>query len=329
MAHIQAEGIHYHEGRSKKNLKIACGGPADDKTTADIERTVGKLEKKYKMTFLNNNWRDEQIKKIEDLAELEASVEKDYGLVSTRSVWTQYCRPLDDPTGQGQEQLILGSLLSGKTQDKSLINVMMALRKLDLFSIRSLSRVCENEREVDKEVKPFLRFLENLFLWCGYNFWTDKPAQIIGFATAVVKYHKSKIPEDARILHSFQGVGRKVLMLMLQDAFEFSKHGIVSDSHVAKGTANLGMLTKKYKDPDKHANKIAEELEEWLPSKYYRQINEVLGGLRQLWRESGEYREKIKEVAKKQGKTDLLGQLVQDLEKERKKPNKVSDGKSK
>ena len=48
----------------------------------------------------------------------------------------------------------------------SQFDVIMAMRKLDLFEVKKLGT------EDKKEHTLLLRKLQNLFLFCGFNYWT-------------------------------------------------------------------------------------------------------------------------------------------------------------
>jgi len=141
--------------------------------------------------------------------------------------------------------------------------------------------------------EEFLSFMETLFLYAGFNFWNVYAARLIGFAVRLKREFNGTIPEDVTTIMSFQGVSRKVIMLLLQDGgFKLPEfHGVVGDSHVRDASRNLGMTEEK-KD---HA--VAIDLEGWMPPSTFRDINEVFAGLRQLWR-SSRNREMILEIAR-------------------------------
>ena len=110
------------------------------------------------------------------------------GIVPPRKDWTWVVRD--------QVQTLLGAIMSAGTLDTKLVSkfetccrvtwsncmrtetqpdipciisqfdVIMAMRKLDLFEVKKLGT------EDKKESKELLRKLQNLFLFCGFNYWT-------------------------------------------------------------------------------------------------------------------------------------------------------------
>lgn len=121
--------------------------------------------------------------------------------------------------------------------------------------------------------------IQNILLFCGYNFWTDRVAYIMGFAKRVKEEHGGVIPCDPLVLKSFYGISDKVLNLILQDGFPDGLAGIVCDSHVAAALKNLAWT--KERTPER----MAVDVQSWLEQKYYKPLNESIAGLRQLWRD--------------------------------------------
>jgi len=140
----------------------------------------------------------------------------------------------------------------------------------------------------------------------GFNYWTGVPANIIGAAKHVMKHFDGKIPDHKAALLTFYGIGRKIMMLVLQDSFDKSKLdrkdiGLVVDTHLQTNFTRL-KVTNKVKADD-----IAKEMEIWLHPSCYRRVNEVFAGLRQLWESKGDAsrteknQETISRIAKKHG----------------------------
>jgi len=175
---------------------------------------------------------------------------------------------------------------------------MMALRKMDLFDIDSLGDGTEET----------LIKVQNVLLYSGYNWWTDGAADIMQFAWGVRHLHRGKMPHDPRMLLQFRGVGRKILMLLLQDAFEDHPNaGIVCDRHVASVAVRLGFCT--YKKAENNEDRIAEQLEQWVPRKQFRRMNEAIAGPRQMWADSDNH-DWMMEVAASMGCVKLLSSVV-------------------
>ena len=102
-----------------------------------------------------------------------------------------------------------------------------------------------------------------------------------------------KIPSDPATLRSFYGIGRKVLMLIYQDAFKdrAPMHGIVCDTHV-HNTANWTKMRSH--------DTAAKDIESWLNPQFCEPINEVTGGPRQLWANRKNH-EQMKEIEEANG----------------------------
>ena len=175
---------------------------------------------------------------------------------------------------------------------------MMALRKMDLFSVDTLSDGLEST----------LIKVQNILLYSGYNWWTDGAADIMQFAWHVRHVCHGRMPQDPRILLQFRGVGRKILMLLLQDAYEAHPDaGIVCDRHVASVVVRLGYCTQTKAAGNE--DKIAEQLEQWVPKEQFRRMNEAIAGPRQMWADSDNH-DWMMEVAASLGCVELLSSVV-------------------
>jgi len=76
-----------------------------------------------------------------------------------------------------------------------------------------------------------------LFLYVGFNCWTGGPTNIIGAAKQLMENFGGNVPDEKSDLLAFYGIGRKIMMLVLQDAlFDKSEEnwidiGLVVDTH--------------------------------------------------------------------------------------------------
>lgn len=193
-------------------------------------------------------------------------------------------------------------LVSPPHSDKVLEKTSYALRKLDLFEIDVLASACP----------LVLRKIQNVCLLCGYNKWTTVPAQIMGFARRLKYEFRGRIPTDAYILCTFLGVNRKVCMLILQDAFfdnrkytlevqaQKVKGGLVCDRHVLAFGKSFG-LTKHHGS----LSMAARDMESWLVPMLWKEFNESVGGIRQLYSDT-ETAKKMEAIAEKLGMLDFL-----------------------
>lgn len=183
--------------------------------------------------------------------------------------------------------------------------VMFAMRKLDMMELDVL---CTQSPET-------LRRVQNVFILCGYNFYTHVPAEIMGFARRVKYEFRGRIPTDAYTLCSFLGISRKICMLILQDAFTDDRKyslelkreplsgGIVCDRHVLAFSVNFGLT--RFRDLDK----AGMDMESWLPRGLWRQFNESVGGIRQLYA-NAENVERMETIAGSLGELSFLKRLV-------------------
>lgn len=152
--------------------------------------------------------------------------------------------------------------------------MIMALKKLDLFD---LDVMADGGPET-------LRKIQNVCRLCGYNFWTHVPAQVMGIARIIKYKYKGHIPRAPEVLITWLGIARKVCMLILQDGFPNERHfrGIVMDRHVFAACKNMGWL-QKFTKAGQDESRAAQLLEASLPTRYFKDLNEVTAGTRQLY----------------------------------------------
>ena len=142
--------------------------------------------------------------------------------------------------------------------------------------------------------KPaILRMLKLVMYILGFN-WHNRCADVMGFMYQVRYTHKMEVPTCPLVLFQMRGIGRKVLCLILQDAFsmdpgtleQLRKHkfcaGITGDSHVANVAISRGWVPIGCTDPDK----IAQLLEAVVDKRYWKGLNKNTAGIRQLRRKS-------------------------------------------
>ena len=220
----------------------------------------------------------------------------------------------DDLPDDLPEQLLLTCILF-LSSDVSLFNGLMALRKMNLLTVNKLA---QKDR---KAARRILIEVQNVLAVTGVNFAMDGAARIMHFAYHVKYVWGGKISENPRELLKLHGVGRKVLMLTLQDAWAVHEFkGIVCDSHVTRAIFNLGLTTVKPPENGEVktvADKVAEELEQWVPQEWYRDVNECLASPRQLWRDRYNYKW-MRTGAKKVGAYEILRLLCQGVTPQKK-----------
>jgi len=131
-----------------------------------------------------------------------------------------------------------------------------------------------------------LAIVQNILLCSGANWWSHGAACMFGLARRCVCEFGENIPTDPKIILSFYNVGRKLMMLLLQDghcchimlvlgrptATECTL-GLVSDTHVARA-AHRWKWTR-FTD----LSQVAQDLESWFPPTLFSRLNETIGGI--------------------------------------------------
>ena len=149
----------------------------------------------------------------------------------------------------------------------------MALRKMDLFSVDTLS---DGTEETLIKVQDVLRY-------AGYNWWSDGAAEIMQIAWNIKNKYNYELPPEPEAWLQYRGVSRKILMLILQDGFyHHPDQGIVCDRHVTNVMLRLGFTSVDPKDKQREV-KIAEQIEQHLHRDKYKLLNEACACPRQLY----------------------------------------------
>lgn len=142
--------------------------------------------------------------------------------------------------------------------------------------------------------KKNLDWIVALANFAGYNLWSGPVPFMVGAAYRIQDEYHGLIPDKPIVLLTFYGIGRKICMLIMQDVHFDYEAGIVNDSHFWDASRNL-VWTK-----ETSVNNIAREMEAWLPKNWWRPINPLFAGLRQLWSVQAN-REAITEVYQRLG----------------------------
>lgn len=203
----------------------------------------------------------------------------------------------------------------GFCSDESLEKTVMALRKFDLLDLDVLA-------SGDPAV---LKKIQSVMLVTGFNLFRMVPAEIMGFAYRVKHHWNGRVPTDPKKLGHVHGIGRKVLMLILQDAFHLPqdlddlklhklKPGIVGDRHVFRVAKEFGWSNKK------HVDMMCRDMESWMEPALYKQLNESIGALRQLYRDT-KHKTAMEEIAAKLGYSGILDKVVAGVTPQNQKYN--------
>jgi endonuclease III len=155
--------------------------------------------------------------------------------------------------------------LSAATDDKSCIDATRNLFKKGLLSPPAMSQA--PLEEIRACIAP-----------AGIQH--KRAVYLQSMAKAIMKDHNGIVPSDYHELNKFQGVGRKSIVLMLNEGFGFF-FGIGTDSHVMRVTLAVGMVTV----PDGMSATpmlVEESLRQWIPKSRFKDVNRICGGFGQL-----------------------------------------------
>ena len=243
---------------------LMCRNETKEKKKKSIKITIFPPPKPTDAWKTERNVRIQWMIKVKAMANMLAQK----GKSGARFHWLNHCRDLF--------QRLCASHLSSATGDKSLINGLMLLRKLDLLELEVLS---DGSWET-------LRRVQNVLLYTGYNFWTTAAAKLMSFCHTLKNTWDSLVPVEASIMSAAEGVGRKILMLMFQDGLN-KPLGIVGDRHVGRvffhwSTRKKYTLAKYVKSKTAVCEEVCRDIESWMPCQHWRDMNEVIAGLRQL-----------------------------------------------
>jgi len=185
--------------------------------------------------------------------------------------------------------------------DYHLFNGVMALRKMDLFTIYALSDGKETTLIKVQDVR-----------YAGYNWWSDGAAEIMQISWNIKNRYDGKFPPEPEAWLQYRGVSRKILMLILQDGFCMHPDaGIVCDRHVTNVMLRLHFTTVDPSDK-KREIKIAEQIEQCLPKEKFRKLNESCACPRQLYANASNHAW-MESVAKQVGCYDTFMKVVKGV----------------
>ncbi|ORY53484.1 DNA glycosylase [Rhizoclosmatium globosum] len=110
----------------------------------------------------------------------------------------------------------------------------------------------------------------------GVSFHKRKAVYLKETAKMVLDKFEGDVPNTLEGLLEFPGVGPKMAYLALQCCWDISV-GIGVDTHVHRIANKLGWVSTKKTEPES----TRKELEDWLPKKYWAEINPLLVGFGQ------------------------------------------------
>ncbi|KAJ3400069.1 hypothetical protein HDU80_007316 [Chytriomyces hyalinus] len=112
----------------------------------------------------------------------------------------------------------------------------------------------------------------------GVSFHLRKGVYMKGAAQILVDRFESDLPKQLDEILELPGIGPKMAHLAMQCCWGVNDSGIGVDTHVHRIANKLGWVHTKKEDPEA----TRRELEEWLPSKYWAEINPLLVGFGQV-----------------------------------------------
>ena len=156
------------------------------------------------------------------------------------------------------------SELKYKTQFQFLVAVILSAQATD-------KKVNEVTKEIFKKYKTacdFAKLSPEDFaeMISSLSFYRNKAKNIIKTAEIICKDYKNRVPKDLKTLESLPGVAYKTANVVLGELFD-KWEGIAVDTHVRRFALKFDLCDSK------EPNKIAKCLEELIPKKYWKYVN--------------------------------------------------------
>jgi endonuclease III len=108
-----------------------------------------------------------------------------------------------------------------------------------------------------------------------------KAQYLQSLARTIMEKHNGVVPSNYDKLIALLGVGRKSIVLILNEAFGFF-FGIGTDSHVMRVALSLGMVTIPAKMRVASPELVETSLRQWIPKRKFKNVNRIFGGFAQL-----------------------------------------------
>lgn len=151
-----------------------------------------------------------------------------------------------------------------------LVSLMLSSQTKDTENAKAMQRLIDWGLTVDRVCNVPDQELNAMIANVGFH--NKKVGYLKRTAAILAERFASDIPKTLDELTSLPGVGMKMAHLALQSAWNITI-GISVDTHVHRISERLGW-TKKAKTP----GQTAEQLEAWLPHRYWHEINHTLVG---------------------------------------------------
>jgi len=160
------------------------------------------------------------------------------------------------------------TLVSNTTKNpyNVLTATIISLRTKDEVTLKASSRLFEIAKSFDDLHKLDEKTIMKTIYPAG--FYRTKAKNLKKIASIIIEELNGKIPDNIDALLKLPGVGRKTANLVV--SLGFNKPGLCVDTHVHRITNRFGWVKTKTPDDTEFA------LREFLPQKYWKQINDYL-----------------------------------------------------
>jgi endonuclease-3 len=160
---------------------------------------------------------------------------------------------------------MLGEFSTRYNKWKILISTILSARARDEVTMPLCDELFKKYPTMQKLAKAKQRDIEKLIKRIG--FYRNKAKSIIHTSKILLEEYKGKVPESKQELMKLPGVGSKVAGCVR--VYAFNLESIPVDTHVHKIANRLGWV--KAKTP----NQTEQQLEEIVPKKYWKLVNEL------------------------------------------------------
>ena len=181
--------------------------------------------------------------------------------------WVDSSITADDPQADKAFMFLMTICMSASTSDAQLSTVMP---RIFSFGLTSATAVIDISQRYGMDALCSIlsepgRFYKNA-------------EHIVNAADYFIQEHNGVIPTNISIqeLTTLLGIGYKTAAIVIEASFDRSE-GIPSDIHVMRWSQNLGWVPTKCE-----AYECSKHLESWVPQKFWRDINPLLGSLSQI-----------------------------------------------
>mmetsp|Transcript_18700 Transcript_18700/g.34642 ORF Transcript_18700/g.34642 Transcript_18700/m.34642 type:complete len:345 (+) Transcript_18700:399-1433(+) len=157
-------------------------------------------------------------------------------------------------------QILVALMLSSQTRDQLVYEAIQRLKEHTL-SVESIAKM-ENDK------------LQGLI--SKVSFYNNKTKFIKKSVEIIQEKYEGKVPDTLEGLLELPGVGPKMALLVLLMAFGKKDAGIAIDSHMHRICNQLGWVSSKT------ADQTRVQLESWLPTDKWHQINPLMVGMGQM-----------------------------------------------